>query len=298
MRIDQGSILVRRRRLGGVMNENKGLTWPQIRYWLFCGFLIIFGVAATIWGGPWETIKPFTKELGPAFFIAGVLASFVEPFFRKEFARDAFLASFRYVLAPEFKEEVQKITRFGFLAEKQVWTVQIEKMDADTVRVTTTFERTIRNKTKTQQRLNAHVEVEDYKFVAGPTRIIECGVKSDTDDKVTDEQWERDHYVEAKTDEITLYPEKTARVWGKVVQYRRTNGDVWETFRTPIVNPEIEVIIDENEFSHSYQFGTHGDVTKSQYRNHYTLTGVYFPGQFMFVRWWPKAPANNDPPAA
>jgi hypothetical protein len=36
---------------------------------------------------------------------------------------------------------------------------------------------------------------------------------------------------------------------------------MWETFRVPIINPEIEVLIDDKEFSHDIQFGTPGDYT-------------------------------------
>jgi hypothetical protein len=100
------------------------------------------------------------------------------------------------------------------------------------------------------------------------------------------------HEVGMRTPEIVVPPDKKARLWGRATQYRSTNGDVFETFREPIVNPEIEVILDEHEFDHIVRFGTHGDVTKSQYANHYTLSGVYFPGQFMVVRWWPKAPSE------
>ena len=99
--------------------------------------------------------------------------------------------------------------------------------------------------------------------------------------------------MEARTPDTTIKPENTARLWAKAIQYRRTSDAVYETFRTPIVNPEIEVIIDDEKFSHVATFGTFGDVTKAEFNNHYTLSGVYFPGQFMVVRWWPKELANK-----
>jgi hypothetical protein len=84
--------------------------------------LIILGLAATVWGGPWELARPIVKELRPGVFTAGILAYLVEPFFRREFARDAFLSAFRYVLPTlsafryvlptEFRDEVAKILRF------------------------------------------------------------------------------------------------------------------------------------------------------------------------------------------
>ena len=95
--------------------DRRGLTWPQIRYWLICSALIVVGILATIWGGPFDRISPIIKELGPGIFTAGILASLVEPFFRNEFARDAFLAAFRYVLPDELKEEVRRILNYKFL---------------------------------------------------------------------------------------------------------------------------------------------------------------------------------------
>ena len=136
------------------MQRFKGLTWPQIRYWGVSLGLLIVGFAATTWGGPWQSFTPIVnwfgpvaKELGPGIFTAGILACLVEPFFRNEFARDAFLAAFRYVLPSELKDEVAKILTLEFIAESHVWAVDIKKVDNNTVLVTSNFERTLVNKT-------------------------------------------------------------------------------------------------------------------------------------------------------
>jgi hypothetical protein len=277
--------------------EKPGLTWPQIRYWLTCAGLIVLGGAMAIGGHaiPWEWAQTTVKEVGSGLLIAGILGSFVEPFFRKEFARDSFLAAFRRVLPDEFKEEVEKIIRFEFIAEKQVWSVKIDKITDKVVRVTTSFERTVENKSKSNRPVQAWYEAEDFNFCEGVTEMIECGVEgedpSQSNKSTTSKRHQ--HHVEIKTPELPVRPGKKARVWGKAIQYRRTNDCMWENFRVPIVNPEIEVLIDENEFSHEIQFGTPADWTKSEYGNHYTLSGVYFPGQFMFVRWWPKKIAHQ-----
>jgi MFS family permease len=133
--------------------EDQRFTGPQIRYWLISLGLIFGGAAAEIWGDelPWQWLRLIAKELGPGIFTAGIIASLVEPFFRKEFARDAFLAAFRYVLPSEFREEVEKILRFDLIAEKQLWTVKIEKVSDEMVLVTTTFDRLIKSKDKIQQ---------------------------------------------------------------------------------------------------------------------------------------------------
>jgi hypothetical protein len=264
-------------------------TWAEVRYWLVSWALFFGGGAATIWGDliPWGVGLP-VKELAPGVFTAGILALLVEPFFRNEFARDAFLASFRYVLPPEFRDEIEKIIRFEFVSEKQVWTVKVDKVSDSVVLVTTTYERTVRNKTKSKEPVFAWYEVEDYQFSEGATKVLDCSIQDDNEPVQSFQQNIREHDVEAKTAAIMVPPDGIAKVSGKALQYRRTNDSVFETFRDPIINPEIEVLIDDNEFFHVITFGTYGKYTTSKYKNHYTLSGVYFPGQFMYVRWWPK----------
>jgi hypothetical protein len=281
------------------MKQGEGLTWPQVRYKRIAGLLAAVGVACIVGGLfiPSEGLRFVAAEVGIASLIAGILAGVVEPFFREEFARDAFVAAFRYVLPSEFKDEVEKILRFELIAEKQVWSVKIDKISDKVVRVTTSFERTARNKSKSNRSINCHCEVEDFKFCKGKTQILDCGVQGEEGaDEIRRSSVQKDHqaHVEVKTDDLTVKPGKTVRVWGKAVQYRRTDDCIWENFRVPIINPEIEVAIDENEFCFEARFGTPGDRTKSEYSNHYTLSGVYFPGQFMFVRWWPKNSATKD----
>jgi hypothetical protein len=93
------------------VTEGEGLTWPQIRYRLVCGAFILGGLAMASCSHlvPWEWVQVLVKDLGTGVLIAGILGAFVEPFFRKEFARDSFLAAFRRVLPDEFKDEVEKI---------------------------------------------------------------------------------------------------------------------------------------------------------------------------------------------
>jgi probable biosynthetic protein (TIGR04098 family) len=68
------------------MKDDKGLTSPQIPYWLVCLGLVVIGIGATVWGGPWEPVRDFARELGPGIFTAGLLGTLVALFFRHEFA--------------------------------------------------------------------------------------------------------------------------------------------------------------------------------------------------------------------
>ena len=117
--------------------EVRKFTSAELRYWGMGWALLLVGASGAIWGDliPWNWLKIIAKELGPGIFTAGILALLVEPFFRNEFARDAFLAAFRYVLPTEFREEIEKILRFDFIAVSQVWRVKIEKVSDEIVLV-------------------------------------------------------------------------------------------------------------------------------------------------------------------
>jgi hypothetical protein len=277
----------------GIMGEDKGLTVAQIRYWSICALLIIVGGAGTIWGNELPWVGSAVKELSPAIFIAGVLGTFVEPFFRKEFARDAFLAAFRYLLPSEFKEEVEKIIRFEFIAERQVW----DRIggDDEMVLVTSSFDKVIKNRTKAPHKTRGYYTIHELSFSAGRSKILDCRIEYDknVEDKFDVTNPTGTELI-AATKELEIEPGKTARVCGKATQFRRSDDFVFETFLTPVVNPEIEVIVPEG-FDHRIEFGTSGERTRIAYSNRYVLSGVYFPGQYMFVRWWPKRTANKSP---
>jgi hypothetical protein len=278
------------------MEKGQGLTWAQLRYWSMCAALIVVGGAGTIWGDRLPWLGSVVKELSPAIFIAGVLGSFVEPFFRKEFARDAFLAAFRYVLPPEFKDEITKILRFEFIAEKQLWKVQIEKLNNDVAFVTTSFEKTFRNKTSSKKSAAGLYVVPELKFSNGPTIILECVVEHNGTKKEFDKTEDRGHSIGATTEKVDIPPNETARAYGKATQYRRTSDLIFETFGMPAIDPEIEVVIDAG-LDYHVEFGTYGDVEKPRYGNRHRLSGVYFSGQHMFVRWWPKERAHLVEPS-
>jgi hypothetical protein len=169
-----------------------------------------------------------------------------------------------------------------------LWTIEIEKIDKDTVFVTTSFEKTIINKSKSARENCGYYSIPELQFQNGPAKILDCTIE-DENNKIVDFDIENQaDYIKAATKKLRILPDRTAKLWGKATQYRRTSDVIFEVFKTPAINPEIEVIISEVDFEHKVEFGTEGDVTKSKYANRYTLSGVYFPGQYMFVKWWPK----------
>lgn len=276
--------------------EDERFTWSQIRYWVAGVALVLLGAAAAIGGPhlPYDWMQDLAKELGPGVFTAGLLALLVEPFFRREFARDAFLAAFRYVLPEQFKEEVSKILTHAFISEDHLWSVTIEKEDDEVVLVTTTFERKIRNRTSSAHKRRGWYTIEEFGYRNRPSQIIECSIESNNEVKSDIETKDHGRWIEAFTSELNISPNEKAKISGKAKQYRRINDIIFETFTDPIVNPKIEVNIDTNTFEYKVEFGTTGDAIKEKYSNRYALSSVYFPGQYMFVRWWPKMGLENS----
>jgi hypothetical protein len=277
----------------GVMRENQerdGLTRAQIIYWIISVGLLLGGGAGTLGGEYVPFVGWIIKELGPGIFTAGILAAVVEPHFRQEFARDAFLAAYRYVLPKEFKEEIEKIIRFEFIADRQVWTVKVDTIEGDdkTVLVTSFFDKVIKNRTKSLHKRGGYYTIHELSFTNGRSEILDCRIESD---KKIEDEFEVTNpdgtELIAKTKELEIKPGHSARICGKATQFRRSDDFVFETFLIPAINPEIEVIVPEG-FDHRIEFGTSGERTRIAYSNRYVLSGVYFPGQYMFVRWWPK----------
>lgn len=249
-------------------------------------------------GAGFQWISPFTwpwlahliNEMGVALVVAAILGLTVDWALKAEFARDVFRAAFSYVIPSEFKNEVAKILTYDFMAEKHLWKVQIKKVDDETVLVTCSIERTLRNRTSLRKMKGNYLQAYEWHFKNGRTEILECSVKNEDGAIENALAVERSPYqVETRTKEFMVLPNRTVEIWSKSSQYRRISGEMYETFLTPALNPEIEVEISD-EFHHEVEFGAVSTTGKEKYTNRTRLDGVYFPGQFMMVRWWPKAP--------
>jgi hypothetical protein len=154
----------------------------------------------------------------------------------------------------------------------------------------------IENKTSSTQKKGDLYTVPEFHFPNGDVDILECGIVSG-DNRKEEFNIERLEYVaKATTEEVEIPPGGKATVWGKAVQFKRQNDVIYEVFGTPAVNPEIEVIIPD-DMDHVFQFGTIGDTKQERYAKRYQLHGVYFPGQYMLVQWWPRPAAPTPAPA-
>jgi hypothetical protein len=271
-------------------DKQRGLTWPQIRYWLISLALIGIGVAATIWGGPWEASRPILKELGPGIFTAGILAALVEPFFRKEFARDAFLAAFRYVLPDELKEEMRRTIGYKFLCTSSVSIITITELPDDLVRVQIKHERIFKNITDHAEPFFASLGLDEWGFneksqIEECYLVLEDGTRKDGGDH-PEYPASRKDAIGRKSDAVNVRSGATVKVVSKGTEIHRNNGEAHMEFGNPSINPVVRVEAPET-LQVWCSFGIpHGKVTVSNITKEYTLQGTQFPGQRSRVRWW------------
>jgi hypothetical protein len=239
------------------------------------------------------------KELGTALIVSAVLGATVDIFLKGELARDAFVAAFRYVLPAQFKEEVSKILTHPFISKDHTWKVKIAKIDETVTVVTTTVERKIENRTSSDHERGALYIIPEYDYENFTAEILECAIEMNGEKHSRFSLQCYTNEIKATSDsKFKIAPGESAKISVKAKQYRRINDSVMETFIDPIINPVIEVESDNTLFEHKIEFGTKGHYERSEFYNKYSLDAVYFPGQYMYVRWWPKKDHPKLPEAA
>jgi hypothetical protein len=254
--------------------------------------ILAIGVAvvAASKGAPWY--EGIVHDLGIAFVVAAILGLTVDFALKTEIARDAFKATLGYILRPEFRDEVARITGYKFLCEHHVLLIEIKLLENNTVEVTTSIERTIRNITAYSEKARNFIYIDDWGFENGPSQIIACNLifnsKTYEGTPVNVEPFRQ----KQETEEVNIGPNETYTVFSKFKEFKRSNDIAYVHLSAPTLNPEIEVRLPP-ELDRSFSFGGVGtSIERHYYADRERLSGMYFPHQAMNVRWWPKPVAD------
>jgi hypothetical protein len=233
------------------------------------------------------------RDIGIACLTTSILGFTFDRWLKLDIAVDVFRAALGYFLPEEFRGEVRRISNYKFLCEKHVLTVQVDKLDRDTVRATMMLERTIKNISSETLPYKNSLDLDEFGFAIAKSQIYDCQIKNEAGDvhkfaTVAD----KGHYVHAETKEFKVPSGARVFISSKFSEIRRINDHIVLVNRTPTKSPEMEVKISD-EFEYECSFG-HPDeiIEKSTYTNRHTMVGTYFPNQVMRLRWWPKAPPS------
>jgi len=267
---------------------------PGTKIWLL---LVVIFVSGAILIFVSEHFHPgwdfgLIHELGIAFVVASVLGATIEITLVTKISRDVFEATLGYILLPEFRNEVARITGYKFLCEHHLLLIKLELQSDHVVEVTTSIERKGRNITAYPEKLFAYLHIDDWGFVDRPSIILECRLIANNipfeGHAVTAEPF-REKWL---SDEAEIGPSGTFTMLSKYKEYRRDNDVVYYFFGMPTKNPEIEVRLPP-ELDYSISFGgADTAIERSEYADRSQFNGMYFPHQAMSVRWWPKSAAE------
>jgi hypothetical protein len=120
----------------------------RIPPWLVLLIFFIFGaiLIALPHLGKWEWDYGIAPEIGVALLTAAILGFTIDRWMKAELRTDAFLAAIGHILAPEFRAEVSRIVGYKLICERHVLLVDIELVESNVVKITSSVERTIRSR--------------------------------------------------------------------------------------------------------------------------------------------------------
>lgn len=251
---------------------------------LIAGMALIF--SPHYW--QWEWDYGIASEIGVALLVAAILGFTVDRWLKAELRTDAFLAAIGHVLAPEFRAEVSRIIGYKLICERHYLLVEVALVSDRLVKVTSSVERTIRNKSAYPQTIKNLMHIDEWGYAAGQSQVIECVLEIDGQTFDAGPAQIDAYSVLRQTEEKTLRPNQTAKLRARSVEYRNINDIVYFHFMAPTINPEIEVRVPP-ELDCNFGFGGPGEnIVTLAYAPRKQLEGTYFPHQSMSVRWWPK----------
>jgi hypothetical protein len=228
--------------------------WAVLAVFLLLGAILIF--VPHFWEWRWD--YEITSEVGVALLFAAILGFTIHRWMAAELSTDAFLASVGHVLPQEFRAEVSRIIGYRLICEKHLLLINIDNVGNGLVRVTSAIERTIRNRSSNDQRINNMAHIDEWgNKTAGPSQIVDCILEID-DAKIVAGAPKLDAYsVQQATIKRKLKPNQVAKLQSKWVEYKPVNDDLHYSFATPTVNPVIEVHVSD-DLDCIFNFGMKG----------------------------------------
>lgn len=262
--------------------------WARLTLVILTGLLLL---AIPEYYSGWG--RELLREIGVAVLIAGILGFTVHRWMQDEFAKDVVKAALGHVFPDEYRKEVSRLTSHVFVCESHHMhmKIQVIENDNDIVEVVTLIERTLKNVSDVRQTIRASYAIDEWGFSDAPSQIKVCTMEMDNGERLmmVEPQERTTEAITAETQRKNLPPGRTVKVSFHSVERKRINDNLYFVFSCPTKNPTIQITTPDN-LECSCGFGTsEASVESAKFDKRHTLQGMYFPGQHMRVRWWPKA---------
>jgi hypothetical protein len=242
----------------------------------------------------WRWDFGITPEIGIALLVAAILGFTIDRWLKAELRTDAFLAAIGHVLAPEFRAEVSRIVGYKLICERHISLTEIELAGDNVVKVTSSVQRTIRNKSAYPQPIKNYVHIDEWGYAVGRSEILECVLVLEGHTlAAANPPTVHTYSLEVSTEERQLKPDQTVVFRTRWIEYKNINDQLFFHYTIPTLDPEVEVK-GPPEIEADIGFGTPvQNVEEFHYAMRRRLVGTYFPHQSISVRWWPKPPPPN-----
>lgn len=275
---------------GNQQGGNMKITGP-LPYLATLTILAVLGLVGIIMPSvlAWKWDHGVINELGVAFLIAAILGATIDRWMKTSIAKDVFEAAFGFLVPEEFKKEIRRILGHRFMCIKHEMHFSVNKLDAETVRVTTSTERVFRNITNSPERLTPLIHIDDWGYNE-KSEIIKLAVVQDGKSiEISEREIGTDSTVKATGDQFVIQANEHVSVLIIYSEIRRINDHITQVFMSPTVNPRIQIDRIDNDLDYLIDFGVvDAKIERSTISEVYTLIGTYFAPGHMRLRWWPK----------
>jgi hypothetical protein len=260
--------------------------------WQLMAMLVvgIVGVLVSV-ALPEGWITDLSTAFSTAVFGVALLGLTADWWLKQELLKDAFNATFGYLLPEELRGELQWLYSQALVCSAHYQDVTVERTDdPNLVLVTTKSERTLRNIRNTPLSFQPPYAIDEWGHKGRPSRILDMGCSVRGQRHTSFSVRAEPTFLDARLDdEIKLEPEESCDVWCVGQETKRLSDDIRDVFVNATHNPRITVSVPPG-FEFEVGFGS----PRSEGQRHIgdstvQLEGTLLPLQAVTVRWWPSA---------
>jgi hypothetical protein len=287
----------------GTCTTSSAMRRTEIRPWLVLGGLALVGVgllafAAAVDLG--EALHELAVALGGALVIGGVLGGTVDLWLKHLLLRDAFQATFGYLLPAELRDELAWIYEQELLCFRHEQLVTIEQTDDPQVVVAKMrVRRDVRNVSRRRVLWTQGFSVDDWLLPGHSPRVTSLRfLKLGSDEQPLtefDEDRPQPMVVRATPrTQVELAPGEELTATAEAEEPKRVNDALVFTLSQATRNPSVTVeAIARVEYA--VYFGNREQEALRQIGpNTVELPGTLLPGQVLTVRWWQQQDARHQ----
>lgn len=247
------------------------------------GLVIKYSVNLT---GSKELLSNVSEEIFIAIFISGLLALTVDTYFKRLLSRDVFEAALGYVLPDSLKDDIRWILDTNFISPKSYIKFDLAKHDTNTVDITVSTERYIKNIGKKSQKYKTQLGVDDF----GQSSISICSMEHSGIVYSNNGVLVKGGEIYAETQEIDLEPGKEVKILYKFTIRKRHNDEFFWFFNSHTEEIILNLNIDNSLYDTNVNFATVATHSSSKFHfsQSYLFRGSLLATQPIHIRWWPK----------